>query len=155
MTTNQNSKIVVGVDGSDSSLDALRWAVRQGGLTGATVEAVYAWNYPTDTVWAGMAGYMPAGFDVEKNAKEALAESVAKAVGTDEAELVRQTVVNGVAASVLLDAVAPGSGAELLVIGERGFGPVRITLIGSVSHAVIHHAHLPVVVVRAPETPAA
>ena len=39
-------RIVAGVDGSESSLAALRWAVRQAELTGATVEAVIAWHYP-------------------------------------------------------------------------------------------------------------
>jgi hypothetical protein len=38
--------IVVGVDGSPSSLDALTWAVGQGALTGADVQAVIAWEYP-------------------------------------------------------------------------------------------------------------
>src|SRR6266498_3059864 len=41
-----NSRIVVGVDGSPSSLAALHWAVRQAGLTGGTVQAVIAWQYP-------------------------------------------------------------------------------------------------------------
>jgi nucleotide-binding universal stress UspA family protein len=39
-------RVVVGVDGSASSLEALRWAVRQAELTGATVDAVIAWQYP-------------------------------------------------------------------------------------------------------------
>jgi Universal stress protein family len=44
--------IVVGVDGSEGSTDALRWAVRQAGFTGATVQAVIAWQYPTFFGWA-------------------------------------------------------------------------------------------------------
>jgi nucleotide-binding universal stress UspA family protein len=39
-------RIVAGVDGSASSVEALRWAVRQAQLTGATVDAVIAWQYP-------------------------------------------------------------------------------------------------------------
>lgn len=44
--------IVVGVDGCDSSKDALRWAVAQARLTGAAVHAVAAWNFPTSYGWA-------------------------------------------------------------------------------------------------------
>ncbi len=40
------SRIVAGVDGSPSSISALRWAIRQAGLTGAAVDAVIAWHYP-------------------------------------------------------------------------------------------------------------
>jgi nucleotide-binding universal stress UspA family protein len=39
-----NSRIVVGIDGSVSAADALRWAVQQATATGATIEAVYAWD---------------------------------------------------------------------------------------------------------------
>jgi Universal stress protein family len=39
-------RIVAGVDGSASSLSALRWAIRQAGLTGASVDAVTAWHLP-------------------------------------------------------------------------------------------------------------
>lgn len=42
----QTGRIVVGVDGSPASRDALGWAVRQAHLTGAAVEAVAAWEYP-------------------------------------------------------------------------------------------------------------
>jgi nucleotide-binding universal stress UspA family protein len=45
-TNGQAPRIVVGVDGSAPSLAALRWAVRQAALTGATVDAVAAWQYP-------------------------------------------------------------------------------------------------------------
>ena len=43
--------IVVGVDGSPSSMKDLRWAIRQAKLTGAEVEAVTAWSYPSGYGW--------------------------------------------------------------------------------------------------------
>jgi nucleotide-binding universal stress UspA family protein len=52
------SRIVVGVDGSPSSIGALRWAIRQAELTGADVEAVIAWHYPIAT---GGYGWAPTG----------------------------------------------------------------------------------------------
>ena len=45
MVTMADKRIVVGVDGSPSSMKALRWAIRQAKLTGAEVEAVTAWSY--------------------------------------------------------------------------------------------------------------
>ena len=55
-------RIVVGVDGSDASIKALRWAVRQAELTGDTVEAVNSWEYPA-TSWASMTPGLPEDFD--------------------------------------------------------------------------------------------
>ena len=43
--------IVVGVDGSEASRDALRWAGRQAALTGAELRAVMSWEVPTDVYW--------------------------------------------------------------------------------------------------------
>lgn len=62
---NGPQKIVVGIDGSASSIDAFRWAVRHAQLTGAVVEAVMAWQYP--------AGLVPAGTqDFEAESRRAL-----------------------------------------------------------------------------------
>ena len=48
------AKVVVGVDGSDSSLNALRWAAKEARLTGATLHAVTAWEYPLSYGWAAV-----------------------------------------------------------------------------------------------------
>ena len=47
----EERRIVVGVDGFESSKAALRWAIRQAKLTGAVVEAVTAWHVPAGTGW--------------------------------------------------------------------------------------------------------
>ena len=44
-------RIVVGVDGFESSKAALRWAIHQAKLTGAVVEAITAWQVPVGTGW--------------------------------------------------------------------------------------------------------
>jgi nucleotide-binding universal stress UspA family protein len=140
------SRIVVGADGSPSSVSALRWAIRQAELTGAAVDAVIAWHYPVPT---GGYGWAPTGmatsFDFEENADKVLAEAISTACGPGSSVPVRARVVEGNPAQVLLDA---SDGADLLVVGSRGHGGFTEALLGSVSQHCVHHARCPVVVIR-------
>lgn len=133
-------RIVVGVDGSDSSKAALRWAVRQARLTGARVEAVHAWQYPTTAY-----GWAVTETNVESVARLRLEEMIAGAAGPDADVEVQPVVQQGHPAQVLLDAAR---GAELLVVGNRGHGGFAGALLGSVGQHVVQHAACPVVVVR-------
>lgn len=139
-------RIVVGVDGSPSSEDALRWAVRQAGLTGAKVEAVIAWHLP---LLVGGYSWPPVGVlettDFGKLAQKVLTGAIVTAVGPDGAERVVTVVKQGDAAEVLIDAA---DGAEALVVGSRGHGGFTEALLGSVSQHCVHHAPCPVVVIR-------
>lgn len=139
-------RIVAGVDGSPPSIEALRWAVRQAELTGGTVDAVIAWQYP---VVAGGLGWAPAtGMDdinYAELASKALSAAVAE-VSPPSGVHVRELVVDGNPAQVLLDTAKD---ADLLVVGNRGHGGFADALIGSVSSRCVHHAHCPVVVVHA------
>jgi nucleotide-binding universal stress UspA family protein len=153
MTTEPEAgrRIVVGVDGSASSKAALAWAARQARLTGATVEAIIAWQY------AATYGYtMPAApginYNYEQIAAEVIASTIAEVRGQGEPVKISSRVVEGNAAQALLDASA---GAELLVVGSRGHGGFVEALLGSVSQHCVHHATCPVVVVRGPVTGAA
>src|SRR5258708_33743080 len=65
-------KIVVGIDGSASSVDAFRWAVRQAQLTGSAVEAVMAWQYPGALIPGGAA-------DFEAGSRQALDGAIQRA----------------------------------------------------------------------------
>ena len=132
--------IVVGVDGSPSSLDALRWAVRQGSLTGSAVHAVIAWHYPA--VY-GMYAITDA-LDWAVEAEQTLASALKEALG-DEVSNVTSYVHQGHPARVLLDAAA---GADLLVVGSRGHGGFAELLLVSVSEQVVTHATCPVLVVH-------
>lgn len=138
--TQHRGRIVVGVDGSAESLEALRWAVHQADLTGAQTEAVISWDYPTAYGSAPMAG----DFDWAANAKVALDDAVELAVGPAGAAVTRD-VVQGHPARILLERSA---GADLLVVGSRGHGGFAGLLLGSVSDHVVAHAPCPVVVVR-------
>jgi len=139
-------RIVAGVDGSPSSMSALRWAVRQAGLTGAAVDAVIAWHYPVAASGYGWAPTdLEGGFDFKENAEKVLADAIGTACDSGSDVPVRARVVEGNPAQVLLEA---SDGADLLVVGSRGHGGFTEALLGSVSQHCVHHAHCPVVVIR-------
>ncbi|MED7955066.1 universal stress protein [Streptomyces sp. BE303] len=144
METTQESTqaVVVGVDGSPSSMAALRWALEFARLSGSAVEAVAAWDYPPLSGW----GLSVPGPEIEEAARLALADVVKR-----EAEAIRppvpirQRTEYGHPADILLEA---SRRARLLVVGTRGLGGFTGTLLGSVSRHCVEHAHCPVVVVR-------
>lgn len=136
-----STRIVVGVDGFESSKAALRWAIHQAKLTGGVVEAVTAWQVP-----AG-AGLVPAADmpDYQDDARMVLTEAISETCMVDPDVEVRPRVVQGPAAQVLVDAA---EGADLLVVGCRGHGGLAGALLGSVGQYCVHHAPCPVVVIR-------
>jgi nucleotide-binding universal stress UspA family protein len=142
-TVNKDQRIVVGVDGSGPSKEALRWAVDQGRLTGASVEAVAAWETPTD--WYGMMPRTDRPSTVEDAAQRSLDETVDEAVGAHEGVAVSKKVAQGNPANVLLEEARD---AQLLVVGNRGRGGFTEALLGSVSQRCAQHAKGPVVVIR-------
>jgi len=146
-----HGRIVVGVDGSDPSLHALRWADRQAQLTGATVEAVTAWEMPASFGWAGAVPGLPEDLDIGAIATENLMEAINQALPKERADAVNPVTVMGNPTQVILDRA---EGAELVVVGARGLGTFRATLLGSVSYTVTLHAPCPVVVVRGEAEPA-
>jgi len=138
-------KIVVGVDGSDSSKAALRLAVRQAELTGSSVEAVIAWHYP---VMMGGFGYGPVSamvLNFDEIAAKTLADVIAEVVDPQSRVPISSTVQEGHPAQVLLHAA---DGADLLVVGSRGHGGFASALLGSVSQHCAHHAPCPLLIVR-------
>lgn len=142
MTASQpTGKIVIGVDGSASSVDALRWAVQQSQLVGAELHAVSSWVLPNTYGWSPA----PADTDWQRDSETVLRRTLTEALGATDAERVHQHVVQGHPAAVLLEAAAD---ADLLVVGSRGHGGFTGMLLGSVSQHVIAHAPCPVVVVR-------
>jgi nucleotide-binding universal stress UspA family protein len=139
-------RIVAGVDGSRSSVMALRWAIRQARLTGAVVEAVIAWQYPASTAgyaWAPM--MMPGVIDYEEISEKTVAEAISSAANAGSDVKISTIVREGNAAEALIDAAAH---ADLLVVGSRGHGGFTGALLGSVSQHCVQHAPCPVVVIR-------
>ncbi|EXG82467.1 universal stress protein [Cryptosporangium arvum] len=139
---NENEgRIVVGIDGSDPSKQALAWAVRQARLTGAQIDAVIAWHPVV------VFGYMPppGDFDVEGAARSALADVIDKTAADAGDVPIHPRVIEGAATRVLVDAAR---GAQLLVVGNRGHAGFTEALLGSIGQYCVHHAACPVVVVR-------
>lgn len=134
--------IVVGVDGSESSIDALRWAADQARLTGASLEVVTTWEYPNSFGWAPA---WPTDWDPGGDATKALAKVVEEVLGKSSDIAVRQVVLEGHPAPALVQAAEK---ADLLVVGSRGHGEFAGMLLGSVSEHCATHSPGPVVIVR-------
>ncbi len=140
-------KIVVGVDGSEGSRAALRWAWAEATAHGAALEIVTAWQYPVTTSLPAF-GSMPTPDDLEGEARAAMLAVVAEeGVVADAGVTVTTLVAEGTAAQALLSAAET---ADLLVVGSRGHGGFTGLLVGSVSQQCVTHAKVPVVVVHAP-----
>jgi nucleotide-binding universal stress UspA family protein len=138
----EGSRIVVGVDGSPSSVTALRWAVRQAELTGSEVLAVSAWRLPSTY---GFATDADGAADFERDAHKILADALNEVSGEAPGAVIRSLVEEGHPADVLARAAR---GADLLVVGSRGHGGFAGALLGSVSQHCMHHAPCPVLVIR-------
>ncbi len=141
-SAHSEGRIVVGVDGSPTSLRALEWAARQAELTGGVLEPIVAWEWPTSYGWAlGL----PAEFSPEADAKKVLEDAVAPVRAAHPKVRIVARVVEGHPAPVLVDA---SHGADLVVVGSRGHGEFVGMLIGSVSEHASTSSHCPVVIYR-------
>jgi nucleotide-binding universal stress UspA family protein len=148
MTSKQNSDqhnhVVVGVDGSEASKNALRWAQFIARTTVSTLEVVAAWQSYAGWMGAGWTA-MPADWNPAQDAEKALTTAVDEVFGEQRPAGLRTTVCEGSAARVLLEASA---GARMLVVGSRGHGGFAGLLLGSVSAACAEHATCPVLVLH-------
>ena len=139
--------IVVGVDGSEESVDAVVWALREAGRRGVPVRAILAWRPSSNAAEI----YQRATFGSTRQLEDMLLSNVqhtvTEAVGrTGLSDVVISTcVVHGHPVQELTDAAGAGS---LLVVGSRGRGAVTGTVMGSTSQGCVQHARGPVVVVR-------
>ncbi|MFI5760958.1 universal stress protein [Streptomyces sp. NPDC051563] len=144
MSENTEPLIVVGVDGSNHSKQALRWAVAQAKAIGGRVHAVMSWEWNTNP-FAVSASEQAELVHAEDAARQKLADTVAEAVGTSPGVPVFRRVEQGSPAQVLVEA---SKEAALTVVGTRGYGGIKGALLGSVSQQVVQYAASTVVVVR-------
>ena len=136
-----SAHIVVGVDGTNTSIEALRWALSHASGMNARVEAVMAYEVPMYVYVAPSATEA----DFARYAQELLDRIVSEA--RDAAPTVQLDArVEPAAAGPCL--ISASRGADLLVVGTHGHGQIPGMYIGSVATYCVHHAACPVVVYR-------
>jgi nucleotide-binding universal stress UspA family protein len=143
-------EIVVGVDGSDSSKEALRWALAEAKRNSMSVHVLSTWSYPwmvAAPAPIGTAGPPP---DEMAEASAAGLAALVETIANGSDVEISQEVLQGDTASALLDA---GENAELLIVGSRGRSAFKRAVLGSVSSKVVAHAACPVIVVPEGATP--
>lgn len=146
-----DAPVVVGVDESQASQDALRFAFRYAELHGCPLHAAHAWSdQPVDHLepisrWTKDADAERAAID--EFTRKYVAPWCARHPGVSA----RITCVENHPARMLLELA---ENARLVVVGSHGHGALHRAVLGSVSHAVLHHAACPVAVLRGSETPA-
>ncbi|GLP82789.1 universal stress protein [Mycobacterium antarcticum] len=153
MTEHSTDRIVVGVDESAASDAAIRWAAREAAMRSVALTLLYAIN-PAEQAWRvgyARAPLPPAHGELQREEGERVLESARRiaqaAVGSDEQVRIDTEVAVSVPIPTLIDATKD---AQMIVVGSRGRGAWRRGLFGSVSTALVHHAHCPVAVIREP-----
>jgi nucleotide-binding universal stress UspA family protein len=136
-------RVVVGIDGSEPSEAALRWALDEGAARKAVLQVVHAWEAPV--IYGPVGGVSGSEIGaIESGAHRLVDDMIERLDETAASVEVERTVLPGGPASSLLDAA---EGADLVVVGRRGLGGFGRLLLGSVSEHVARHAPCPVVVV--------
>ncbi|MFJ9867553.1 universal stress protein [Streptomyces sp. NPDC101165] len=135
-----HDRILLGLGGADTAADAVRFAFREAEVRGCVLDVVRAWRSPSHlSRHAGEVANSP-----EEEASALLDGLLAEAVAEHPQVRVHRTTLEGAAGHVLVNRSAA---ADLVVVGSRSrTGHVGLQL-GSVSHALLHHAQCPVAVV--------
>ncbi|GAA4264158.1 universal stress protein [Dactylosporangium darangshiense] len=136
--------VVVGVDGSEPSTHALRWAHYLADATGSRLDVITTWEFPVS--WVGI----PADWDPAQEAQRILDATLDEVFAADKPSGLRTVVIEGGAAQTLLEASRT---ARMLIVGSRGHGGFAGLLLGSVSAACAEHATCPVLVVHGSAPP--
>lgn len=148
MSTLPNN-ILLATDGSEDAVAAALAAVDISNRTGAQLHVVHAWRRPREYSYPGISH--DALISVyNRHAEEVLKKELGRirSAGGTVAEAHLET---GRAIDAVLD-VADEVGADMILLGSRGLGPVRRVTLGSVSEGVVHHARCPVLVLRRGES---
>jgi nucleotide-binding universal stress UspA family protein len=138
--TSEKKPTLVGVDGSESSIEALREAAVLATAIDAPLQVVTTWAYPMAPDAYPLLDWSP-----EEDAESIISASVERAFGGSPPPDLTTGVAHGPAAGALIEL---SRDARMLVLGSRGDGGFVGMLLGSVSAACAEHAHCPVLVVH-------
>ena len=145
MDSTVKDRVVVGVDGSPSSDDALRWAAREADLHGDVLEVVCCWTYPATVT---MAPFQPSLRDqvFADAARHVVKDSIERVLGgsADHMDVVAE-VAEGPPSQRLVEL---SQDAAMVVVGCRGRGGFAGMLVGSVGETVTQMARVPVILAR-------
>jgi nucleotide-binding universal stress UspA family protein len=133
--------IVVGIDGSNYSHDALRWAVSEARMRGTSLTLVHSWEMP---VIDGKPPYEIPKEPLAERSEHVIRDALAAVPEHEGLEINRQ-IAESLPARALIDA---SQNAQLVVVGSRGLGGFKGLLLGSVAQQVADHSACPVVIVR-------
>lgn len=141
------ARILVGVDGSDGSRQALQWAVDEAALrdTGIDVLNAYQTEYIYYVDLPAVAHAVPR-YDLEAAAKMAVEDVVDSINNPAEIDIQVEYINSGNPAGEL---VLRSADHDLIVLGSRGLGGLAGLLLGSVTHKVVQHADCPVTIIPA------
>ena len=140
------SGITVGIDGSDHSIYALDWALREAAARHTSVTVLAVDSVP-GSPWTGQPVVInPAHLDDVRQAAEEITAKASSQLGDLKPTSVSVRALSGFPAKELISA---SHDADLVVVGSRGAGGFAKLMLGSVSSQVSQHAQCPVVVVPA------
>ncbi|MGC5234719.1 universal stress protein [Streptomyces albogriseolus] len=144
----EKGPVVVGVDGSAAGERAIEFAFAEASLRGAPLRAIHAWtlwNAPPSELHEGADTYVAMPEGVAEAEERLVSEALAGCRERYPGVSVESRAPRGQTREALIEA---SRSARLLVVGARGRGGFAGLMLGSVSQAVLHHAHCPVAVVR-------
>lgn len=138
-------RIIVGVDGSENSQEALRQAAQLSQALAAPLEVLVCWEEPA--MYGAAYGYIP---EVDPDAflaesQRMLETTLEEVFGERRPGNLTTRLLHGRPVEVLIE---ESKNARILVVGRRGVGGVLSMIMGSVSSALVAHAHCSVLVVR-------
>lgn len=136
--------IVAATDGSDASFHAATHAVSLAKLSGAKLVVIYVANLGADVHLGEMREIIYNGLKEEGNRA---VNKIVELANRDGVKDVSGIILQGVPKHVIVN-WSRENGADLIVVGSRGYSQLTYMVIGSVAEHVVRHAHCPVLVVR-------
>ncbi|SRR5579883_823198 len=144
----QINKILLPIDGSDTSFKAARYAIKMASQNGASIFCIYVIEIPTYGLYGSVGATAPTYYnEVVKSADEWF-EEVKEVAQKSGVKIKTESLMNASSVPDSIVNYAAKNNIDIIVMGTRGRTGVKKLFLGSVASAVVSHAHCPVLVVR-------